>query len=160
MYKALLAGLLAGTLGGASAAVVVVRLTRVPSVTMRAPELGRTLSAERVQLVDARGRVRAELALSGDGGPGLFFYDSRGKNRMVVGLYGEAEREAPTVVLNDPSQRAAGIFRLHGSTDAPVVVLKSDGSDRSIYGLSPASREPYLVNVGTNGQRVAVFGAP
>src|SRR5262245_53633813 len=70
------------------------------------------ISARRIQLLDASGRARAELAMSPDGGPGIFFYDTKGRNRLVLGLYSPAESEYPFVVLNDTQQHAAGIFRL------------------------------------------------
>jgi hypothetical protein len=108
--------------------------------------------------MDAGGKVRAELATSGDGGPALFFYDSAGRNRMVLGLYSPAEGEAPSVVLNDAEQHAAGIFRLFGARDTPVVVLKSQGRDRSVYGLNPASTDPFLTNYTGDGKKSDVFG--
>ncbi len=117
------------------------------------------VSAERIQLVDSAGRTRAVLAMSPDGGPGLFFYDTSGRNRLVLGLYGPAEGELPFVVLNDAQQRAAGILRLYGRRDTPVVVLKSDGRDRSIYGLNAGSTEPFLVNLSDEGKRTSVFGS-
>jgi hypothetical protein len=120
--------------------------------------LQESVSASRIELRDANGRVRAELAMSADGGPGLFFFDTAGKNRMVLGLYSPAEGEAPSVVLNDPQQRAAGIFRLFGSRDTPVVVLKNQGRERSIYGLDPTSTDPFLVNYSGDGAKHDVFG--
>ena len=103
-------------------------------------------------------KLRAELAMSPDGGPALFFFDTAGRNRLVLGLYSPAEGEAPSVVLNDAQQRAAGIFRLFGSRDTPVVVLKSQGRDRSVYGLNPGSTEPFLANYSGDGTKSDVFG--
>jgi hypothetical protein len=77
---------------------------------------------------------------------------------MVLGLYSRAEGEAPSVVLNDPQQRAAGIFRLFGSRDTPVVVLKNQGRERSIYGLDPTSTDPFLANYSGDGAKNDVFG--
>src|ERR1700694_5577464 len=88
-------------------------------------------------------KTRAELAISPDGGPGLFFYDTRGRNRLVLGLYSAAESEYPFVVLNDSQQQAAGIFRLYGGRETPVVVLKNKGQDRSIYGLNSNLTEAF-----------------
>jgi len=116
------------------------------------------LSGSRLELRDANGKVRAELAMSVDGGPALFFFDSAGRNRLVVGLYSPAEGEAPSVVLNDAQQHAAGIFRLFGSRDTPVVVLKSQGRDRSVYGLNPSSTDPFLANYSADGAKSDVFG--
>lgn len=116
------------------------------------------VSATRLRLVDAGGKARAELAISGDGGPALFFFDSAGRNRLVLGLYSKAESEYPFVVLNDTQQHAAGIFRLFGTHQAPVIVLKNEGRDRSIYGLNPNSTEPFLVNYLGDGKKSDVFG--
>ena len=152
MRRTILAGAIGGLLGVLVGAYLVLQAhaadTRFQSV----------VSAGRVELVDPGGKVRAELAMSGDGGPALFFFDSKGRNRLVVGLYSSAEGEAPSVVLNDPQQRAAGIFRLFGSRDTPVVVLKSEGRDRSIYGLNPSSQDPFLVNYDGRGTKSDVFG--
>jgi hypothetical protein len=62
------------------------------------------------------------------------------------------------VVLNDTQLRAAGIFRLYGGRETPVVVLKNEGRDRSIYGLNPSSTEPFLVHYSSNGSKTSVFG--
>jgi hypothetical protein len=155
------AGVVAGLIGGIVGAYVLVHLD---SRAMLSPALASAthsqdvISANRIQLVDARGKVRAELAMSGDGGPSLFFFDTAGRNRMVLGLYSPAEGEAPTVVLNDAQQHAAGIFRLFGAHDTPVVVLKSQGRDRSVYGLNPTSMDPFLANYAADGKKTDFFG--
>jgi hypothetical protein len=73
-------------------------------------------------------------------------------------VYSPAESEYPFVVLNDTHQQAAGIFRLFGSQETPVVVLKHRGQDRSVYGLNPASTEPFLVNYSGDGRKSSAFG--
>lgn len=162
MTKTLFAGILAGLIGGIAGAFLLLHGDRVPPLLTPAIAAGagrsEVVTASRIQLVDASGKVRAELAMSLDGGPALFFYDSAGRNRMVLGLYSPAEGEAPSVVLNDPQQRAAGIFRLFGPHDTPVVVLKNQGRDRSIYGLNASSAEPYLTNFSGEGKNTDVFG--
>jgi hypothetical protein len=159
-HKMLVAALLGGLVGGIAGA----RLASGPVgatpfsaavANTRAPDI---VTAGRLELVDARGKIRAELAMSADGGPALFFYDSAGRNRLVVGLYSPAEGEAPSVVLNDARQQAAGIFRLFGARDTPVVVLKNQGRDRSVYGLNPASTDPFLANYRSDGTKSEVFG--
>ncbi|HMD27876.1 MAG TPA: hypothetical protein VKH13_04830 [Steroidobacteraceae bacterium] len=163
MTKTFLLGILAGLIGGIAGAFLLVHLTQGPALVSSASAAGarsqEVVAANRIQLVDASGKVRAELAMSLDGGPALFFYDSAGRNRMVLGLYSPAEGEAPSVVLNDPEQRAAGIFRLYGPHDTPVVVLKNQGRDRSIYGLNAGSMEPFLSNYSGDGKQTDVFGA-
>lgn len=162
MQQTIGAGAIGGLLGVIAGAYLASRVahpsTPPPAARLAHERASDVVSASRVQLVDAGGKVRAELAMSGDGGPALFFYDSAGRNRLVLGLYSAAEGEAPSVVLNDAQQRAAGIFRLFGSRDTPVVVLKSQGQDRSIYGLNPASADPFLVNYDGKGSKNDAFG--
>jgi len=162
MTKTFFVGMLAGLIGGIAGAFLLLHYDRGPTlvpppIAARARPLD-VLTAGRIRLADAGGKVRAELAISLDGGPALFFYDSAGRNRLVLGLYSPAEGEAPSVVLNDPEQRAAGIFRLFGPRDTPVVVLKAQGRDRSIYGLSANSTEPFLTNFSGDGKKIDVFG--
>jgi len=162
MGKFYLAGLLSGFIGGLFGAYVLthvergatgVRLPTAPIATQQ-----QVISAQRIRLMDADGRARAELAMSQDGGPGIFFYDTKGRNRLELGLYSPAENEYPFVVLNDAQLRAAGIFRLYGGRETPVVVLKNQGRDRSIYGLNPNSTDPFLVNYSRDGKKTSAFG--
>lgn len=154
MRNATIAGISAGFVGGLLGAAMLGHFASAGESRLRQP----TVDATEVRLIDARGKVRAELAMSPEGGPALFFFDTQGRNRLVLGLYAASEKEAPFVVLNDPAQRAAGIFRLFGPNDTPVVVLKNGGADRSIYGLNPRSLEPFLVNYGGDGRKDALFG--
>jgi len=157
-----LVGILAGFFGGLVGAYVLGHSS--PGGFFLPPALAATthqqdvINAGRIRLIDAAGKLRAELAMSSDGGPALFFFDSAGRNRLVLGLYSPAESEYPFVVLNDTQQRAAGIFRLFGARETPVVVLKNQGRDRSIYGLNPNSLEPFLVNYSGDGKKGDVFG--
>jgi hypothetical protein len=156
MTKIFITGVLAGAIGGTIGAYALNHLSTAAAVTAHSADV---IAASRIRLVDGEGKTRAEMAISADGGPALFFYDSAGRNRMVLGLYSAAEREAPSVVLNDPEQHAAGIFRLFGAHDTPVVVLKNKGRDRSIYGLNAATTEPFLTNYAGGGSRSDVFGS-
>jgi hypothetical protein len=155
-------GLLAGFVGGLVGAFALGHLDRGDALmsaasAATAPQQD-VASAGRFRLIDAAGKVRAELAISVDGGPALFFFDKAGRNRMVLGLYSPAEGEFPFVVLNDTQQRAAGIFRLFSARETPVVVLKNQGRDRSIYGLNPNTVEPFLVNYSADGKKNDLFG--
>jgi hypothetical protein len=159
MYKHYLAGVLSGFVGGMLGAYVLVNGERATRSPQAAPTSAQgVISASRIRLLDATGKARAELAMSPDGGAGLFFFDSQGRNRLVLGLYSPAESEYPFVVLNDSRQLAAGIFRLFGAQETPVVVLKNKGADRSIFGLNPGSTEPFLVNYSADRKKTAVFG--
>ena len=159
MLKVYLASTLSGFIGGLLSAYILVHFDRAAAVqAATTPAQQESVSASRIRLVDAAGKARAELAMSQDGGPGLFFYDTQGRNRLVLGLYSPAESEYPFVVLNDTQQRAAGIFRLFGGRETPVVVLKNQGRDRSIYGLNPNSTEPFLVEYSNDGKKTSLFG--
>lgn len=156
------AGILAGFFGGLLGAYVLGHWDRSSALvpqSLAATTLQQDIvSANRIRLIDAGGKVRAELAISIDGGPALFFFDSTGRNRLVLGLYSPAESEYPFVVLNDTQRHAAGIFRLFGAYETPVVVLKNQGRDRSIYGLNQNSTEPFLTNYSGDGKKSDVFG--
>jgi hypothetical protein len=151
----LLSGFVAGPLGAHLLADPGRRGAPEPRANVAQQEV---VSARRIVLVDAAGRVRAELAMSADGGPGIFFYDTKGRNRLELGLYAPTESEYPFVVLNDTEHRAAGIFRLYGGHETPVVVLKNQGRDRSVYGLNPNSTEPFLVTYSNDGKKGSIFG--
>jgi hypothetical protein len=159
MSKTYLAGLMSGFLGGMMGAFVLAHLGLPLISPASAAPAQEVISASRIRMLDATGRTRAELAMSPDGGPGLFFYDTKGRYRLVLGLYSPAESEFPYVVLNDTHNEAAGIFRLFGGQETPVVVLKNKGADRSILGLNPSSTEPFLVNYSSDHKKTAVFGS-
>jgi hypothetical protein len=162
MGKAYLVGVVSGLAGGVLGAWLLGQAAHSPGaglpVAVAATTHQELVSARRIQLLDANGRARAEIAMSPDGAPGLFFYDSGGRNRLELGLYSPAESEYPFVVLNDTRQNAAGIFRLFGGRETPVIVLKNQGRDRSVYGLNPGSMEPFLVNYSASGSKSSVFG--
>jgi len=150
-----LVGFVAGMFGSLVAGRLVAPALAQPQARLA---VAAGVAARRIMLVDAAGATRAELAMSPDGAPGLFFYDTHGINRLVLGVYAPAESEYPFVVLNDTGQRAAAILRLYGAHESPVLVLKHGGADRSIYGLNAVTLEPFVVNIGTDGRRSPVFG--
>jgi len=160
MNKNFLTGALAGFVGGIVGAYVFghAQAAFISRASAAVP-VQEQISANRIRLLDADGKARAELAMSADGGPALFFYDTHARIRLVLGLYSPAEGEYPFVVLNDTNELAAGIFRLFGARQTPVVVLKNKGLDRSIYGLNFGSTEPFLVNIGSDGKKSPVFGS-
>lgn len=160
MRNSFLVGLLSGFLGGLFGAYLLSHIerpqARAQQAQSRVSQQG--IISNRIALVDDDGKVRAELAMSPNGGPGIFFFDGQGRNRLELGLYSPAESEYPFVVLNDTQQQAAGIFRLFGGHETPVLVLKNHGRDRSIYGLNPNSTEPFLVNYSNESNKASAFG--
>lgn len=160
MSKTYLAGMVSGFLGGVMGVLVLGHAGVGMGISSAsAAPAQNVISASRIRMLDASGRTRAELAMAPDGAPALFFYDTKGRNRLVLGLYSPAESEYPFVVLNDTHNQAAGIFRLFGAQETPVVVLKYKGADRSILGLNPTSTDPFLVNYSTDRKKTAVFGS-
>jgi hypothetical protein len=151
-------GALSGFVGGIVGAYLLGHLGINSVLPVAAAAAQDVVSASRIRLLDTTGRTRAELAMAPDGAPGIFFYDTHGRNRLVLGVYSPAEGEYPFVVLNDTHQLAAGIFRLFGPQETPVVVLKNKGADRSILGLNPNSTDPFLVNYSADRTKTAVFG--
>jgi hypothetical protein len=157
------AAVMSGFLGGIAGALLMLHfgMGRPAAVVMAPPSAqpaARAVIAQEIQMIDSAGRTRAQLAMAPDGAPGLFFYDTKGRNRLVLGLYAPAESEYPFVVLNDTNQKAAGIFRLFGGNETPVVVLKNKAADRSILGLNPDSTDPFLVYYSKEGKKTELFG--
>src|SRR5260370_26780630 len=97
MNRAYLAGVLSGFAGGVMGGWLLPYLSESQShgmvATAAAAQPQEVLSARRIQLVDNTGRTRAELAMSPEGGPGVFFYDTAGRNRLVLRLYVSSENE-------------------------------------------------------------------
>lgn len=117
-----------------------------------------SISAQDIQLVDGNGRRRIQLAISKEGGPGLFFFDSQGKVRLVLGVYPPAEGELPFLVLNDSDQNAAGLFRLVGSSQVPFLIFKNKGQDRAILGLSERTPETIFLSGSSGAGRKLLLG--
>ena len=84
MNKSYVTGALSGFIGGIIGAFVLghSRSSVMPRAAAAAQDV---VSASRIRLLDATGRTRAELAMAPDGAPGLFFYDTHGRNRLVLG---------------------------------------------------------------------------
>jgi hypothetical protein len=142
----MLAGLWLGRAGLLSAA----------QADARPEALADTVSASRFELVDAEGRPRILMAASREGSPGIWFLDRKGKVRLNLGLYGD---DNAFIVLNDEQERAVEILRTMGPRSAPFLVMKAEGRDRLVMGLSGAGQDAFLVHYDTNGQKQAVFGS-
>jgi len=111
-------------------------------------EVPDVLRARAVQMVDAEGRVRAELAIDDDGSAGLFVRDEEGRSRAV--LVHDAAQSALYLLDEDGTIRVGsaqyahggGGFALHGpkSEGAAVLYLKDEGS-LTFYGHDGAVLE-------------------
>jgi hypothetical protein len=115
-----------------------------------------TLSAASVELVDAQGRRRILMGSSSEGSPAIWFFDKMGKARLNLGLYGD---DNAFIVLNDDQERAVQIFRTMGAQSAPYLVMKSQGRDRIVMGLSGPTQDPFLVQYDADGRMETVFGS-
>ncbi len=85
-----------------------------------APEV---VQAQRFELVDAEGEVRARLSVAPTIGPGLFLYDDRGEVRARLRLTRDG---CPTLELWDEDGRG-GVAVFVGTEDNPAVMLRTSG---------------------------------
>jgi hypothetical protein len=111
MNKSYLVGALSGFIGGILGAYVLAHIerdARAPRTAAAAREAQEVVSASEIRLLDAKGMTRAELAMSPDGGPGLFFFDTQGRNRLVLGLYSPTESEYPFIWRFGGAEAAVG----------------------------------------------------
>jgi hypothetical protein len=113
------------------------------------------LSTRTLEVVGSDGRRQIVMGTSGEGSPGIWILDRKGKVRLSIGLYGDSNA---SIVLNDESEQAVQIFRTVGERSAPVLVMKSRGRDRIVMGLNGASQDPFLVLYGDDGAKQSVFG--
>jgi hypothetical protein len=121
-----------------------------------AQSVSNTLAAARFELVDAQGRQRILMGTSSEGSPAIWFFDKQGKARLNLGLYGD---DNAFIVLNDDRERAVQIFRTMGANSAPYLVMKSEGRDRIVMGLSGPTQDPFLVHYDPEGRMETVFGS-
>ncbi len=90
----------------------------------------------------------------------FFLFNEKEKLTVQIGSYdGPREAGQPMIGLYDHLERLRILFRLHNSTDSPVVIFKdSYGNDRLIMGLQGAAEEPYIDFVDVNGQSKRFLG--
>lgn len=85
----------------------------------------------------------------------VFIYGDDGQVRLQMGTYtASGEKGLPLVGLSDNSGRLRMLFRLAGSNEAPVIIMKdTSGHDRLVMGLgmSGNSEAPFLNIVDDSG---------
>jgi hypothetical protein len=113
------------------------------------------LSTHELEITGSDGRRKILLSTTTGGYPGIWFFDGKGKARMNLGLYEDGNA---FVVLNDENELATQIFRTVGTNNAPVLVFKSHGQDRMVFGLNFIDAEPFLVHYDSKGAKTTVFG--
>jgi hypothetical protein len=89
-------------------------------------------NASAYNLVDADGKVTAQLTSSEEGTPAIFFYDQNHVVRLNVGIFPNGE---PAIVLMNKEGKTAATFKL-SSDDTPALVLKENGQDKKIISLT------------------------
>ena len=121
-----------------------------------------TVRAERFELVDAEGRVRAEIALR-DGEPGIYLDDADGRERLAVfhdadGTGLKISDEAGTTRIGVVQfVHGGGGVALHGpgSQGAAVLYLKEQGSLRFFDGNGTVTNQVLATGAGPAGQASA-----
>lgn len=80
-------------------------------------------------------------------GQGKFFlFDENGDLRVQAGSYGVGSEKGQSLFgLHDRNANLRLLFRMHGQTDAPTLIMKDNaGSDKIVMGLDPNTQVPYL----------------
>jgi|YelNatPaOPRAMG01_1025707.scaffolds.fasta_scaffold20360_3 hypothetical protein len=111
--------ILGGMAGGMLGAYL---FSAVPAKASEAQPVARTLRVQDLQIVDAAGRVRAELSVERDGLARLSFLTEHGKRRMAMGVLGDGEPAFgmydsvgnPRIGLNIPPDDSAGVRLVDG----------------------------------------------
>jgi len=116
---------------------------------------GRVVSTHQLEIIGADGRRQISMGTTSEGTPGIWLFDRNGKARVSIGLYRDGNAG---IVLNDDQERAVEIFRTVGGNSSPVLVMKAEGRDRIIMGLTPSKQDPALVYYDAAGAKTRVFG--
>lgn len=91
----------------------------------------------------------------------MYVMTPEGHMRIQAGTYDQAgERGLPVLALSDNRDQIRLLFRLAGTNESPVLVMKDkSGADRLVMGLklSGPSEEPFLQIVDDRGGRSDVL---
>lgn len=107
------------------------------------------VSATRVDLVDNKGRLRAQLGFSKEGPPGFWIMDEKGVPRIAMGLYPDGTSHFG---LQDKDGNMIELMRSTGADEAPLLILKNKGSDKIIFGLN-SGLEASLISYDKSGKK-------
>lgn len=124
-----LVALVGGLIGGALANRLAVAM---PAVAADTP--AKSLAAQEILLVDARGKPHASLHLSDDGLPVFQMYDKAGKNRLGLGFAKDGTVGldlADQRVLLSVSDEGIPALRLYDDTARPRTLLGVDSQGYS-----------------------------
>jgi hypothetical protein len=117
----------------------------------------RIVSAQAFNLIDSKGKLRGQIAMSPDGGPGIFLMDDKGRARLALGVYSDGTGH---IVLNDRQGQATHVIRSYGPQESPLLIFNQKGQDQMIMGLNPAPGPvtPFLVHYDSSRQKKLEFG--
>ena len=103
----------------------------------------KVLSGSRFDLVDSRGKLRAQLGFAKEGPPGFWIMDEKGVARIAMGLYPDGTAHFG---LQDQSGQMIQLMRSIGPSESPLLIFKNKGQDRMILGLNSAQIEPFFIS--------------
>lgn len=112
------------------------------------------VSARRIDLVDASGKLRAQLGFSKEGPPGFWLLDEKGTARIAMGLYPDGTSH---LGLQDRNGLMIQLMRSVGAEEAPVLIQKNKGQDRLILGLN-ATLTPFFVSYDKQNKKTVHTG--
>lgn len=114
------------------------------------------LQASRIDLVDDKGKIRAQIGFSGEKSPAIWFFDDKGKARLNLGLYADG---SGFISLQDKNELSIQLLRSFGSPEVPLHIYKLNGTDQMIQGLDPGlGNEAFLMIYDKNKKRQLNFG--
>jgi hypothetical protein len=128
---ALAGGVLGGLAGGKLSSTAV-------AIVIQAPP--RTVTAQEVLLVDAKGNARAVLRLNEIGDPGLSLYDHRGKLRTALQI---SDNEGLGFQLFDSSGELRISLIINADQIPALRLFDSRRRPRALFGVDPEG-EPAL----------------
>lgn len=139
--------------GGVMGAIIAFSFSRIIEPVLADSGI---VTARAVNLVDDTGKLRAQLAISKEGSPGLWIMDKQGVGRVNLGVYPD---DTGFIVLNDAKGLAIQILRSFGPQESPLHIFKAQGRDLMIQGLNPAAdRTPFSFYYDEKNTRKFQFG--
>lgn len=127
-----------------------------------APEKSFAAASEYIQrFFDKNNKLRLDLGVYNNT-PVQQFYGEDGKLRIQLGTYiAPGEKGLPFIGLSDNNGNLRMLFRLAGSNESPVIIMKDKSQrDRIVMGLAPsdADQEPFLAYFDKDGSKHMAFG--
>ena len=132
------------TIAGGFLGALLFSITREQILPRAFAKREQIVTASAFNLVDDRGRLRAQLAFAKEGPPGLWLMDERGTARAIVGLYADGTAH---IGLQDEQGQMIQLMRSYGPRNTPLHIFKLKGEDKMITGLNPgADPVPFLMS--------------